>query len=181
MERKFKSIRLTKNDNLEISYTTKDEKGNNVRIDEKHPAEVHDDFKNQMNKLRVHLGIMTGYIDKKNVKKPQDYGKLVDSFHVRKYSIGGGEDAEGIVISGHRILPDSGKAVILNTPFERFDVDEEKLYKFIDDLSEVITGIEYETNAYLAGKIKEKEEDKSQLKMSFDQQGAAPDPDETTR
>lgn len=153
MSIEIRKVKVTKADRLEISYKKEEADGSSSEVTEKHNSKVHEDLKNAMAQLRVHLGMMTGYIKKSDVKDPAMYGKDVDSFHVGGYSIGGDDEDQGIVISGHRILPDGGKAVILNTPFTRFNEDEATRYKFMDQLIDLVENVRNEVNAYLGGKF----------------------------
>lgn len=111
---------------------------------------VHPDLVQSFKNMRIHLGILCGYIAAKTVKNietPKD--ELIESFHVKGISVKSGDDP-GIVISGHRIL-ENGKAVILNTPFTRFEEGEESAYKFVEDLLAKCERAEVEVNAYVDG------------------------------
>jgi hypothetical protein len=111
---------------------------------------VHKDLSQSFQNLAIHLAILTGYVSVKQVKNietPKE--ELSEGFHVNGISVKSGDDP-GVVISGHRIL-DNGKAVILNTPFTRFDEGEESAYKFQDDLQDKIERAEVEINGYLEG------------------------------
>lgn len=114
---------------------------------------VHADLKQAFANIAIHLAILTGYVSVKQVKtietpKPE----LFDGFHVSGISVKTGDDP-GVVISGHRIL-ENGKAVILNTPFTRFEEGEESAYKFVDDLVARIERVEDEANEYLEDRKK---------------------------
>lgn len=111
---------------------------------------VHKDLIQSFQNLAIHLAILTGYVSVKQVKnietpKPE----LVDGFWVNSISVKGGDDP-GAVISGHRIL-ENGKAVILNTPFQRFEEGEETAYKFTEDFVDKIERAEKETNYFVDG------------------------------
>lgn len=137
-------------DGLVIIYEEKPpgRKERNVTLTDKTP--VHDDLKTSFQNLAIHLAILTGYVSVKQIKnietpKPE----LFEGFHVNGISVKSGDDP-GVVISGHRIL-DNGKAVILNTPFTRFEEGEESAYKFTDDLQAKINRAVGETSAYEDG------------------------------
>lgn len=115
---------------------------------------VHEDLSNAMNKLAVHLAILTDYIEAKNSHKHE----TIDKFTVTGYSIGGAEGEEGFTITGHRSTKRGG-TVILNTPFTRFEEAEEARYILIGDVQDKIASIETEVIAYLKdGKKKPKEQ-----------------------
>jgi hypothetical protein len=96
-----------------------------------------------MDGLRVHLAIMADYILEADFHNEEEIKK----FNVTGYSIGGNEDEPGLVITGTRITG-RGKAVNMNTPFQKLDVDAEQ-YEHIEDLKNKIKDIVKEVNAYL--------------------------------
>lgn len=97
---------------------------------------AHIDFVTTVQKLAVHLAVLTGSIPEKKSHE----NKEVLKFTVTGYSIGGKEGAEGFTITGYRITPFG--TVILNSPFRRFDQDPETAYSLIDEVKGVIHGIE---------------------------------------
>lgn len=125
---------------------------------------VHKDLTQSFQNLAIHLALLTGYVSVKTVKNIETpKAELTEGFHVNGISVKTGDDP-GVVISGHRIL-ENGKAVILNTPFTRFEEGEESAYKFTDDLVNRIERAELEVNAYVDGS---KLGDDPQLAMTFE-------------
>lgn len=104
----------------------------------------HKDLIEATQALRVHLAVITEYIPEKNAFKNED----IDNFVVTGYSIGGNEESPGIIITGYR-LTKKGKTVTLNTPFTRFEEDDNTRYTHMDDLMRKITVIEKEIIRYL--------------------------------
>lgn len=149
----IKNVKITKADRAVIVYKKSEVDGATSEVTENHHSKVHEDFKNALAQLAVHFGVLTGYIKSSDVKDPALYGKDVDSFHVSGYSIGGEDEDQGIVIKGYRILPGSGKAVILNSPFTRFNEGDETRYKHMDHLINLIENARDEATKYLGGKF----------------------------
>lgn len=111
---------------------------------------VHADLVQAFQNLAIHLAILTGYVSVKQVKNVETpKPELVDGYWINSLSVKSGDDP-GVVISGHKVL-ETGKAVILNTPFQRFEEGEESAYKFTDDLVDKIERAEKEVNAYVDG------------------------------
>lgn len=153
METNFSRVKLTKKGNLDLSYKRKEQDGHEAIVTEEHKSKVHVDLETALAKMRIHLGLMTGYIQEGEVKDIKSYGVSVGAFYVSGFSIGGkDEDSEGVVVTGHKILS-NGKAVILNTPFYRFNEKEETRYPFMDDLISLITEVRGECALYLGGKV----------------------------
>lgn len=138
-------------DGLVITYeeVPQGRKKRNVILTDDTP--VHKDLTQSFQNLAIHLVILTGFVSTKQVKnietpKPE----LIEGVHVNGISVKSGDDP-GVVISGHRIHPDSGKAVILNTPFTRLNEGDETAYKFVEDLQEKLDRAVKETSAYEDG------------------------------
>jgi hypothetical protein len=139
-----------KDDQLEVTYTERLEDGSNKTVSETYDRKAHPDLIQAFKNLAIHLAILTGYVSVKQVKNietPKE--ELTEGFHVSGISIKTGDD-EGVVISGHRKL-ETGKAVILNTPFQRYTENEESAYKYTDDLIERVNRANEEITAYLNG------------------------------
>jgi len=151
MQLTIEKAKLVKGETLDYTYTKTDDKGAKSKGSESLKAPIHADLKQAFENLGIHLAVMCGYVASKQVKdietpKPE----LYEGFHVTSYSIGGDEDDQGVVISGHKLLPD-GKAVILNTPFRRFTESEQSRYVFMDDLQERLDRLDTEVRAYVDG------------------------------
>lgn len=151
MKLTINKAKLVKGETLEYHFVKTDDQGAKSEGSEKTKAPVHADLKQAFENLGIHLAIMCGYIASSKVKDiatPKQ--ELYEGFHVTSYSIGGDEDDQGVVISGHKLLPD-GKAVILNTPFRRFTESEQSRYVFMDDLQDRLDRLDTEVRAYVDG------------------------------
>jgi hypothetical protein len=145
----IKKAKLT-DPGLTVIFTERPKDRKEAKNTREDSTEVHPDLLQAFANLRIHLAILTGYVSVKQVKNietPKD--ELIETFFVKGISIKTGDDY-GLVISGHHTL-ENGKAVILNTPFTRFEEGEESAYKYIDDLADKVQRAETEIDAYLAG------------------------------
>lgn len=149
----IKKVKIHSNQRGELKYKRVEGDGATSNVDKETPdKKVHKDFSDTLLALRVHFGILCGYITAKEVKDPKSYMHEIDSFHVSGFSVAGEEEDEGIVITGHRILKPSGKAIILNSPFTRFNEDDATRYKHMDALIEAVKEAKDEAVKYLGGK-----------------------------
>jgi hypothetical protein len=161
--KKFKYVK----DAAEISFTSKKEDGTLKTVSEVHETKPHPDLLQSLANLRVHFGLLTGYLPFKAVKKietPAD--DLVDSFNVHAISVKTGDDP-GVVLTGQKTL-ENGKKVTVNSPFTRFGEGEETAYKFLDDLEDKINRATVEIEAYQSG---EKKADEPQQSLPFGENG----------
>lgn len=153
-EQQFLKVKVDKNYLPEIIYTREGEDNSKAKVTEACKNKVHPDFITAINKLALHYGILTGYIDPKDVKQAASYSnKILDSFVLRGFTMGEDEDDRWIMMHGHRIVPWSKKAVIVNSPAEHIDREGETQYKFTDELLAVVEEIKDEAEKYLAGKF----------------------------
>jgi len=146
----IKSAKLVKGKTLECTYS-KTEDSDTIEITENHTAEIHKDLKATFDAIAIHFALLSDQIPVDQVKYINKYDKkLVEKFEVRGFSIGGKEGEEGVVIMGHKILR-NGKALGLNTPFERIDITTELRYTFMDDLQTCLNDAEREIILYING------------------------------
>lgn len=163
---KITKAKLTK-ERLSINYTKTRDDGSHSETSENPEWEVHPDLKSALGLLAIHMAIMTDYVTNKQVKNIEKHdSELCKDFTISGYSIGGDEGDEGIVISGHKILK-NGKALILNTPFARFEEGDETRYAFMEDLMNCVSRIEKEVLSYLDGS---KKASPAQMQMEFEEQ-----------
>lgn len=165
----IEKAKIVKGETVEIHYVEVNDKGDRLKASKSLKAPMHDDLKQAFKNLAIHLAIMTGYVSSKQVKDietPKE--ELTEKFFVTSYSIGGTDEDQGVVISGHHKLP-NGKAVILNIPFERFNVKEESRYVFMDDLQERLDRVEVELKAFFDGSKRGQEQ---QQKLDFGEEKA---------
>lgn len=128
--------------------TPKDRKKRKTTLEDETP--VHADLIQSYQNLAIHFAILTGYVQPKqvkNIKTPDP--KLTEGFWINGLSVKSGDDP-GVIISGHRKL-ENGKAVILNTPFQRLQEGEETAYKYQDDLNDKLERAEEEISAFIDG------------------------------
>lgn len=156
MELQIKKVKIDKKGIPEIDYVEVREDGKNPNIAHEGKGTAHDDLINAVRELAPHYALITGYAAFNKGLKLDSLKAGVDNFKVSGYSIGGQDEDEGITIMGHIIVPWSGKAVIINSPFQRFGEEEgnKAYYKFIDRLAEVVEKIVEEAILYIGGKFK---------------------------
>ena len=146
----LKSAKL-KDGQLEVSYSERLQDGTMKKTSEGYTRKAHPDLEQAFKNLRVHFGLLCGFINIKSVKKietpPED---LIEGIHIGAIHIKTGDD-EGVTITGYCINPLTKKAVNTNTPFQRYSESEESAYKFIDDLIEKVERAAKEIEAYLDG------------------------------
>lgn len=162
MAREYRKIKIKKTDQPVIEFMEADSEGTDVDVIKAYRERVHPDFNAAMDGLALHLAVLTGYT-KREAVKDKDFQGISTNFVVRGFSIGGFNEDEGIVISGHVILP-SGKAVILNSPFERFNDESPNAYPFMHLLLAQLIKIKDEANKFMDG---EKFYPKEQLEMEM--------------
>jgi hypothetical protein len=160
----IEKVKMVKNDYLKVDFskiepdatTSSDSYENKMRP-------VHPDCRAAFKNLSVHLGLLCDYLSTRQIKEIDKYDQeLVEAFHVTGISIGGGDGEEGIVLTGHKITK-SGKAVILNSPFTRFEEDEKTVYRHVDNLRTRVDAVIQEAKLYLEGKRGEE----AQQKLEF--------------
>lgn len=147
---KVRLHKTKKGNGLVLTYKKKE---NEDPVDgvETHKAPIHQDLQQAIDALAIHLACMTFYVKGSQVEDiAMPAPELSEKFHVNGYSIGGDDDNPGIVISGHHIGP-NGLAVILNTPFRKFNESPASRYEFMDDLVARVNVIEEEVGQYLNG------------------------------
>lgn len=109
---------------------------------------IHEDFRNSMKALAIHLGLISeqvrGKIEKIN---PADQ-TILDHITVTGFSIGGSDDNEGVTVFGQRKLK-SGKVLNLVAPFQKY---EDENYDGASDLASDIHAACEEAKQYLDGK-----------------------------
>jgi len=143
--------KIVKDAGMEIHFIETEKDNLKVPKWEKCPAIPHADLTIAWEALAIHLAVMTGYVkpgDVKNIWKPKP--EQVEGFKITSFSLGGDEEKEGIVLSGHRILWNK-KAVILNTPFYRFEEQDATRYQFMDELDEALETLRDEINLFMKG------------------------------
>lgn len=147
----LKKAKIDKEKALDISYIKPDAVNKPVPTNETHTSPMHEDLIAAWRRLDKHLAIMVGYVKTKEPDINAVDGTLFEGFTARAFSIGGGDDKnDGVVISGHVKLP-NGKAVILNTPFTRFEEKPETRYQYMDDLVWCLDKLKAEIIAYVKG------------------------------
>ncbi len=148
----FSKVKLVKNTFLTIVYSRIEKDGSTTAITENHKAPVHEDLKKKFEGMGIHLALLCDYLSTRQIKDISAYDpELVETFHVSSVSIGGNDDDEGIVLTGHKITKRK-VAVILNSPFARIEEVEETKYRYMDDLKSKVDSLLEEVKLYLGGK-----------------------------
>lgn len=171
MEIQIKSIKI-KDDYPVIVYSQLVDGNKTGKLTFEDGSKAHQDFIKTLPPLAAHYAILTGYIKPGPIK---DITKLDDpilaDFHISGFHISGDDEDESIIITGHRIVPESGKAVILNSPLRRFNEDDKTRYKFMDELLLAVAYAKEEAIEYIGGKVYKEPQMQLELK----------DPDEETK
>lgn len=141
---KIKKAKIKDSIFLEVEYT--EELPGHSKKDTKLSCTVpvHQDLKDSFQKLHKHLALICDQLPIKGKSIEKFDHEDLSLFTVTGFTLRGGEDKEGVVISGHM----EGKfgIVNLNTPFTKYDDDE---YPFTDELAEDIQAAVYEVEEYL--------------------------------
>jgi hypothetical protein len=128
----------------------RDFEGGKVRniVNEQCNAPIHPDLIAAFDNLRIHLAVLTEYIDEENVDKDIDRYEhtILEQFKVTQISIGG--DGEGVTLTGQKRLK-SKKVLNLNAPFQKYFEDEG--YSFGADLQIAVDRVITEVEAYMDG------------------------------
>src|SRR5688572_8063167 len=105
-DKKIKKVKI-KDDQLIVTYSTKDAKGEPVTVEnEKHSAPFHDDLLTAFGNLRIHLAVMTGFVSPSQVKQIQTpKEELYEDFTITGFSMGSDDDDPGVTVTGGRNLP----------------------------------------------------------------------------
>jgi hypothetical protein len=152
MNIEIKSVKIKDSKPLVIYFPLDDNGEHQAELTYDKGPKCHEDFEKKMDNLKVHFTLLTGYLKPgpiKNIEKVIE-DEIVKSFSVGGFHIGGKDEDQGIVIVGHRILP-NGKAQILNSPFYRFNEDDATRYKFMDDLQLALEDCKDEAVKYISG------------------------------
>lgn len=157
MNYEIKKAKIVKGERLDIAFIKDYGGGERNPASEEFKAEMHPDAKQAFANLRVHLALMVYAIAQSSINEIETPDEeLISTFHIHGYSIGGDEEDKGVVLSGHRILP-NGKAFNFSTPFYRFNENEESRYKFMDDLIAKLERVDKEIRLYVDGEKRAKD------------------------
>jgi hypothetical protein len=149
--KKVKLISGKHSSRVEVSYEENSESGLHGEVLKSPDWEPHQDLKDALNNLAPHYALINEFIPIEKKKKIPGYDlALYANCVVSGYSLGGDEGKEGYTITGHRLLS-TGKAQIVNTPFELLEPSEGKGYLYMDDLIEKVEKLEDEVLQYLNG------------------------------
>lgn len=146
-------VKLVKKEFLSIDYTRIEPDATTASDSyENKMRPVHPDCRAAFKALAIHLALLCDYISTKQIKEIDKYDPVhSEKFNVTGVSIGGGEGEEGVVLTGHKITA-KGKAVILNSPFTRFEEADDTAYRYVDDLRAKVDAVINEAKAYMDGK-----------------------------
>ncbi len=141
---------------MEVTFNGRDEQDNDIEtVDDvvrKSSQALHIDLDEAMKRLRIHLVVVCEqpealHIDESNV---YDFDvEEIENYEVTGYTISGSDENAGVVLTGKKLLK-NGTVLNLNTPFTKFE-DEEN-YKFGGSLSSDIEACNFEVEAHFNGK-----------------------------
>lgn len=162
----IKKVKLVDDDHLEIEFSreeTDHTKGDFGYTNKKRPA--HEDFRNALNRLRVHWGLLSTYLDAGKKKQISSFSDDdVKDFTVTGITVGG-EDEPWVIITGYKSRKDN-KACLVNTPKQAFtqseDAPDHGFNRFLEDLQDDVNNVLKETRLYIGGK-----RDKKQLEIEM--------------
>lgn len=162
---KSTSLKITKAklvNNMTLTFEAEEyENGNTNEIIKKCGSPVHDDLRDAIARLRIHMACLCELVADDKI---DDSDPLLEKITVTSVSIGGDGDHEGATITGTKKLR-GGKALNLNAPFTKFMGDEKPDdYLYLHEFHEDVEGFLEEVRLYLGGKYG----DGAQLEMSFD-------------
>lgn len=141
---------------------------NKIKKECGHP--IHDDLRNAMNRLSVHMALLTEIIELQTKLNIDEYTSgVIDKLEITGISLGGSDDNAGVTIVGKRKLR-GNKVLNLITPFQKFEDDLSESYPYQDQLYADVCDIIDEVNQYITGKYGQG----AQVEMKFD----TPDQDE---
>lgn len=155
------SIKIPKNDNVEVVYKKTNPDGSEVDADDTHnkngKSKPHPDFRRAIDGLAVHAAIILDYIPSKSVKSietTKSTSKEMDLFVMRGFNLTGSDATEGVQLHGSRQLSVGG-VNNFTTPPVRFNVEAGTGYQFVDDLAKAVAAVKEECIKYLGGKYEE--------------------------
>lgn len=144
--------KLLKGDVIKINYIKKTEDGQTATCEEEYKkAAPLPSLRVALSNLSIHAAILAEFIAVKEVSDiaAPDHPEL-EKFSVSGFSIAGGEEMEGVILTGQKTLS-NGKALIFNTPLSRFADESDNKYAFADDLLESVQTAQLEMKKYLEG------------------------------
>lgn len=159
----IKKVSISSGFGLKVAYTQKEADGSLTSINRDCSSPVHDDMTDAFDKLSVHLGCISDFIDPddiNNIEKPKH--AMLNDFKVRGIDIE--DDDTGVRLEGTKKLK-SGKKLSLKTPTVKWG--DKKPYDYAGNLSEIVESIKYEVDQYL---FHAKHAPDQQLKL-FDENG----------
>jgi hypothetical protein len=152
----IKKAKLNSMGSMDIEYTQTliDGKGDSVLVHYMRNGGglVHDDLKKAFENLRLHLVFLCDQVPEHELIEHAYEQPELSKFMATGYSIGGHDDNEGIVITGHKKLPYK-RLLSLSTPFTRFKEKTDNTdYFFRYRLRPDLDFLEKEIKEYMVGK-----------------------------
>jgi hypothetical protein len=140
-----------KKEKLVVSYKKKEPKGEAwFTVDnEEHTEPIHEDFRQSLDNLAIHYGILCGIVTEKQVKnietpKPE----LIEDISINGFTRNGKEN-EKITITGTRKVPYG--STTMNSPVQNLLNDSDNSYSFMSDLDEKVDRCCEEAVKYITG------------------------------
>lgn len=143
--------KVLKGGDIQIEFERIDDTGKTKNCSEKSTIPVHADLTESLAALRVHLAVIGDFVKQKAVKDITNVPEeLVTDFTVTGFSVKGGVEMEGVILSGNKKIPRG--ALNFNTPLVRNSDDAESGYIFNDALILAVEKCQKEFMLYLGGK-----------------------------
>lgn len=118
-------------------------------IDKKCAQMIHTDFRQALDKLKLHLVCFCEMPESERIKSEGIYDfdpEILNSYVITGYTHGGSEESAGVTIIGQKLLK-SGKVLNLISPFIQFA--DSDAYDYAGELAADIEACDYETAEYL--------------------------------
>ncbi len=145
--------KLLKGDKIEVEYTKQENSASKpAKCSEEHVDPPHDDLKTAFAALAIHAALLGEFVAisaVKDISKPD--AKHSKDFTVTGFTITGGDDDEGVILTAHKTLR-SGKSLGFNTPIIRFEDESNTAYPFMEQLETAINECKDQLREYLNGK-----------------------------
>lgn len=154
---KIKNVKLVDDEYLEIEFFKEETDGTTSTQGYKNPKRpVHPDMRKALDDLRIHWALQTTFLEAGKKKSVEAFSEqeLAD-FTVTGISMGNIADQAKVIITGYKSRKDE-RAVLVNAPFQFFDVKEDQpdygWNRFLDNLQQRVQKVLVEARLYIGGK-----------------------------
>jgi hypothetical protein len=150
-------VKLVDDEYLEIEFFKEETDGTTSTQGYKNPKRpVHPDMRKALDDLRIHWALQTTFLEAGKKKSVEAFSEqeLAD-FTVTGISMGNIADQAKVIITGYKSRKDE-RAVLVNAPFQFFDVKEDQpdygWNRFLDNLQQRVQKVLVEARLYIGGK-----------------------------